>query len=180
MVARVFQKTIGTKTFGTKKTRPNIATFMEPTAPAAAASSPSSSTHLPSLLDSSSCSFDSTANNATASAANVYHHVSCFSTASAGVPVMPTVPSVFYKAAGGGGSSSSGGPFFPSMRSLQDNLQLPPFFFSTLAPPVSAVGNAAVGTTPMVGDAAVENGGWLGLLHDRKAGGSELDFMWGF
>lgn len=164
VVARVFQKTIGTK-----KTRPPTATYMDPTTGSAGTdNSPSSSTHLPPLLDSSSCSYDSTANN-TAAAASAYHHVSCFSTPTAGVPAMP---SIFCK---NGGSSSGGAPVFPSLKSLQENLQLPPFFFSTLAQPA----NASVVPAPMAGDAA-EGGGWLGLVRDRKVGGTELDCMWGF
>lgn len=167
----MFQKTIGTK----KARPPATPSFVEPNINAATAGSPSSSP-LPMLLDSSSCSYDSTANT---TADYPHGHVPCFSTANAAAvagsyAAVPTLPSILCRSGGG-----VGGSVFPSLRSLQENLQLP-FFFSTLAaaPPQPNAAGTSIG--PAIGSDAAGNGGMGWLSVDRKIGGTELDCMWGF
>ncbi|GAB4846488.1 hypothetical protein Ancab_025493 [Ancistrocladus abbreviatus] len=157
----------------------------------AAASSTAASTG---LTDRESCSHDSDA----VAAAN-REHVSCFSTIinpSAGsnsfsippssfdlspVPAPPPPPMMN----GVGVMKNMGLPPFPSLRSLQENLQLP-FFFSGVAPQLQGGGGGGdqMGVCSLLGS-------WSGIgVDDQKAGGggdggsrmgvgaSELDCMW--
>lgn len=147
-------------------------------------SSPSS-VSLPTLLDPSdreSCSYDG-GHGATAK-----EHVPCFSTTAA-LPsfnhhnnslfeLPPPPPSLSAASLIHDPSSSAsrfpghglGGSAFPSLRSLQENLQMP-FFFSAVAPPPPMHG----GADQMSGYASF--GQWP-APENQRAGATELDCMW--
>ncbi|KAK7257190.1 hypothetical protein RIF29_30980 [Crotalaria pallida] len=205
VISRVFQKSTtgggttvsATASSGSKKTRVSTSSASmslcpEPGSP--------SSIYLPPLLDSSpytttptstaaatfndrdNCSYDS-------ATAVPREHVSCFSTISANnfnnnatfelVPPPPPPPQMplglvdpFPRFQRNVGVSA-----FPSLRSLQDNLQLP-FFFSPASQPVhggvsdlSAVGNWRM---PEEQKVVADVGSSMGMGH------SELDCMWGY
>ncbi|WOL08369.1 no apical meristem-related protein [Canna indica] len=200
VVSRVFQKS-GSGSSG-KKTRlalagPHFSDSSNATGGGGGGCGSTSSSSLPPLLDTSSlhpppaslkapdresCSYESSAER---------EPVPCFSTvavAASGLGLHlppPPAPSIFGHPAVVGG--------FPSLRSLQDNLQLPFFLTGMAAPPVYA-GTAGA----MVVDAGVGNrgesacAGWQPDL-DRKAdvaavvrappmpvGSTELDCLWTF
>ncbi|KAJ7981774.1 NAC domain protein [Quillaja saponaria] len=193
VISRVFQKSGGTGGgsnvcggSGNIKTGLISYSYPEPSSP--------SSVYLPPLLDSSSysnnnnstittsasvtltdrdsCSYDSTTQR---------EHVSCFSTITAATnsftnPCFELAPPPM-------SSSINLDPFarfqrnvgvsaFPSLRSLQDNLQLP-FFFSQVAPPIHGVGD--MGNLPVPEEQrAIDNTSSMSL------GPTELDCMWGY
>ncbi|KAK9269219.1 hypothetical protein L1049_000989 [Liquidambar formosana] len=206
VISRVFQKSgsggSAASSSGTgKKTRLTSGINLYPEV-----SSPSS-VSLPPLLDSSpygaassstavtdreSCSYDGGDTTGTA------QHVPCFSTIAAAAasaanfnpghhpPPFELTPSPPVFGAFDQSSSSAFSRFprsiggvsaFPSLRSLQENLQLP-FFFSTVAPPPMHGGS---------GDHNVEiSGNWLAPENQKVEGGgsrmamgpTELDCMW--
>ncbi|GAB2230817.1 hypothetical protein Drorol1_Dr00015111 [Drosera rotundifolia] len=153
------------------------------------------STAMPTATDRDSCSFDSeaAANN------NRDQHVTCFSTilnnnanaiANANANVNTTtcfnafdlmmMPQTQPSASSSSpplGSLNLGLPAFPSLRSLQENLQLP-FFFSGVAPPPEMSGCGLMGGWGGGGvveqKVDVAGGGRVGV------GASELDCMWGY
>ncbi|KAK7324558.1 hypothetical protein VNO77_28217 [Canavalia gladiata] len=195
VISRVFQKSNTVNggstvsvTSGSKKTRMNstnninnnnsasITLCPEPSSP--------SSVYLPPLLDSSpytfndrhNCSFDSTTQR---------EHVSCFSTISAATAAVVSSNNNNFTNASfelpPSQTVTDGDPFgrfqrnlgvsaFPSLRSLQDNLQLP-LFFSTAAQPFSG---DFLGW-PMPEEPKVSDVG-----HNMVALGSELDCMWSY
>ncbi|OIW06089.1 hypothetical protein TanjilG_29845 [Lupinus angustifolius] len=197
VISRVFEKntigggsTVSTTTSGSKKTRvstssASMSLYPEPGSP--------SSINLPPLLDFSpyttqtssaaafndhdNCSYDSTI-------ASQIEHVSCFSTTSANnfnnatfdlVPPSQTPLNLdpFTRFQRNVGVSA-----FPSLRSLQDNLQLPFFFYSASQPVHDGGANdmAAIGNWPMPEEEKVvpDGGSSTGFGH------SELDCMWGY
>lgn len=151
----------------------------------------SSSIYLPPLMESSPY----TATSSAATSAALFkdgdsfdsvkrEHVSCFSTIN--------------NAAGNNNSFSGGGfdlaplavdPFsrfqrnvvgvsaFPSLRSLQENLQMPFFFSPPAAQPMNAdvAGCGNVGNWPVMEEHVVSDGG-----SGMPVGASELDCMWGY
>ncbi|KAL7218286.1 hypothetical protein ACSBR2_011542 [Camellia fascicularis] len=194
VISRVFQKSASgggsaVAGGGVKKSRLNTGTNLYPEV-----SSPSSSSSLPPLLDSSSpyaavtdrqsCSYDS---NAAAK-----EHVPCFSTAIAATNFNPHVPfdlppppplnTVVDPSAARFSRNIGGLQGFPNLRSLQENLQLP-FFFSPVAPPPMHSGGdiggcSSVGSWPPLENPKVEGGGGGG---GRVAlGATELDCMWSY
>ncbi|TKY49128.1 CUP-SHAPED COTYLEDON 2 [Spatholobus suberectus] len=190
VISRVFQKSNTSNggstmsaTSGSKKTRMNSTTTSlcpEPSSP--------SSVYLPPLLDASpyanttatfndrhSGSHDSTTKK---------EHVSCFSTTIAAAraanfanasfdfpPSQTLTADPFTRFQRNVGVSA-----FPSLRSLQDNLQLP-FFFSTAAHPFSGGGGGSGDFLgwPMPEEQSVIEGG-----PNMALGSSELDCMWGY
>lgn len=190
MISRVFQKTgsgtgnggATTSAGGSKKSRlnsgPIISLYPEPSSP--------SSVSLPPLLDSSpyptstataathtdrdSCTYDSPIPR---------EHVSCFSTIAAAATSAATgnFNSGFeiYDPSSARFSRNVGVSAFPSLRSLQENLQLP-FFF----PPVPATpfhGDGVGGNVDIGGCNSTVN--WPSLPEESKpVGPSELDCMW--
>ncbi|GAB4849473.1 hypothetical protein Ancab_004267 [Ancistrocladus abbreviatus] len=209
VISRVFQKSgAGSAASGGgngKKGRLNAGINLYPEV-----SSPSS-VSLPPLLDSSSftaaastvladrdsCSYDSEAVAAAAAAAAANReHVSCFSTiingsanASAGSSSYSIPPSLFDLAPlppptsmmNGIGGRNLALPAFPSLRSLQENLQLP-FFFSGTAPPLQGGGAGSdhmggLGSWSAVEEQKAVDGG-AGVR--MGMGATELDCMWGY
>ncbi|XP_062094514.1 protein CUP-SHAPED COTYLEDON 2 [Humulus lupulus] len=208
VISRVFQKsgagaTTGSGSrvvIGSKKTRMSSSTSMslyqEPSSP--------SSVSLPPLLDSSSpfppsntvtttitdrdgCSYDGQIPR---------EHVSCFSTFAAGTagsnngssfnncfdqlthhqtlqtpPLFPRNASV---ACDGGGVSA-----FPSLRSLQENLQLP-FLFPAPAPVQPPYFHGGGPVSEFSG--CNSTGNWPAVVNDdvKTVGGTELDCMWSY
>ncbi|XP_020235916.1 protein CUP-SHAPED COTYLEDON 2 [Cajanus cajan] len=192
VISRVFQKSNTSNggstmsaTSGSKKTRMNSATSLchEPSSP--------SSVYLPPLLDSSpytttttttfndrhNCSYDSTTPK---------EHVSCFSTIAAATAAAVTANNNFTSASFDlPPQPFATDPFarfprnvgvnaFPSLRSLQDNLQLP-FLFSPAAQPFSGAGAGEFLGWPMPEDQKLVEGG-----PNIALGASELDCMWGY
>lgn len=172
VVSRVFQKS------GGKKTRTAGGTCTD-------VGSPSSSS-LPPLLDSSlytavtdqeSCSYESE---------SAREHVPCFSSVAGAPPnisqhsfVTPHVIGNPMARFGNGGTAT-----FPSLRSLQDNLQLP-FFFSAVAPmqgPTSGleqrneVGGGSLAGNWSESEQKVESSKQLQL--QLQMGATELDCLW--
>lgn len=203
MISRVFQKSgasggATTSGGGSKKGRLSsaITLYPEPSSP--------SSVSLPPLLDFSpyaatagsgtsvnltdreGCSYDSPI---------AREHVSCFSTIAAAAA--SAAASSFNLAPPPQSHISAVDPYsryprnvgvsaFPSLRSLQENLQLP-FFFSQAVPQPPALhaggsadlgGCSSAGTWPMPEDPKVEGGG--GGVRMGMAGPTELDCMWTF
>ncbi|XP_028793371.1 protein CUP-SHAPED COTYLEDON 2-like [Neltuma alba] len=191
VISRVFQKSLSSgngssavsSASGSKKTNSrmsssvNMSLYPEPSSP--------SSIYLPPLLDSSpyaaandrdSCSYDG-------SSTTPREHVSCFSTFSASAAAN-NLPNVSYELAPppppppqqialdpfARFQNNVGVPAFPSLRSLQENLQLP------FLPPAIAHGGSG-------GDM----NGWAKPEEQTVAGGgsgmalcpSELDYVWG-
>lgn len=189
VISRVFQKSNTTSggsamsaSSGSKKTRMNTTTSTlcpEPSSP--------SSVYLPPLLDSSpyatttftgrnNCSYDSTPKK---------EHVSCFSTIAAATAAVVS-PNNFTNASFDLPPSQPLGtdPFarfqrnvgvsaFPSLRSLQDNLQLP-FFFPPAAQPFSGGGSGDL-LWPMPEEQRLAD-----AASNVPLGVSELDCMWGY
>lgn len=186
MVSRVFQKS-----GGGKKARVSLAGshYSE------SAGVPPSISSLPPLFDSSpygaaaaagdrdSCSYESTEREpvpcfstvvATTAASGLGHHL---------VPP-PPAPNMYGRSTAGGVAGS----VFPSLRSLQENLQLP-FFLSMPAPPAAAAAMVCHGG---VHHRAEEMGGngWpsdlerkadiAGRAHQMVVGSTELDCLWTF
>ncbi|KAL5564320.1 hypothetical protein UlMin_028457 [Ulmus minor] len=182
VISRVFQKSGAGGTTatggGSKKTRVSsgsISLYQEPSSP--------SSVSLPPLLDSSpyqtntitptatltdrdGCSYDSLSTR---------EHVSCFSTINNnnGFDLAPSLPPppIFDRNVNGNGLSA-----FPSLRSLQENLQLP-FFFSNgvSAPSFNGFGGGSVDAS----GCSSSTGNWPTVVEEAKpVGATELDYMW--
>lgn len=188
VISRVFQKSSGSTTNGpgSKKTRisngstGSISLYPEPSSPSSVSlpplldSSPYQNMNTAGLTDRDSCSYDSPIPK---------EHVSCFSTnpnsgfnlssscfdlAHAQPPPQPSF----------GGVSA-----FPSLRSLQENLQLP-FFFS----PMSGHQPVHVGSSGGGGGSTIDLGGLSSAGNwppppphqeePRTVGPTELDCMW--
>ncbi|KAL0443553.1 UNVERIFIED_CONTAM: protein CUP-SHAPED COTYLEDON 2 [Sesamum latifolium] len=150
-------------------------------------SSPSS-VSLPALLEPSTASTDRESCSYDGGVANAKEHVPCFSTTAAPsfnhnslfeLPPPPPPPYLNAVLHDPSSSSSSAPRFprhnfgvsaFPSLRSLQENLQLP-FFFSAAAPPAMHGGADHSGYGSAGQWPAPEN---------QKMGSSELDCMWGY
>lgn len=157
MVSRVFQKSGGGS--GGKKTRAAGSGVYTDTG------SPSTSS-LPPLLDSSvytssggqeSCSYESE---------SAREHVPCFS----------TVPAAVAATFGHPPASMNGAPCgFPSLRSLQENLQLP-FFFSAVAQQ-NEMGGASGNWAESEQKVVVERSGRQDL---QQMGTTELDCLWNY
>ncbi|KAF5949750.1 hypothetical protein HYC85_011743 [Camellia sinensis] len=201
VISRVFQKSgsgggSAVAGSGGKKSRLNTGINLYPEV-----SSPTSSSSLPPLLDSSSspyaavtdrqsCSYDS---NAAAK-----EHVPCFSTAIGttnfnphaatnfnphvpfDLPPPPPLNTVVDPSAARFSRNIGGLQGFPNLRSLQENLQLP-FFFSPVVPPPMHSGSdmggcSSVGSWPPPENPKVEggSGGRVAL------GATELDCMWSY
>ncbi|XP_058095822.1 protein CUP-SHAPED COTYLEDON 2-like [Magnolia sinica] len=183
VVSRVFQKT-GTGS-GKKAARLfSAGTYSD-------VGSPSSSS-LPQLLDSSpygpaaaaaatdrdSCSYESE---------SAREHVPCFSTtvaAPAGFEHQPFVPpSIITDPIARLGRAGSG-PVFPSLRSLQENLQLP-FFFSSVAPQMPPQAMVSGERNEIVGGCSLA-GNWPESSEQKversrqqvQVGSTELDCLW--
>ncbi|KAL1821544.1 hypothetical protein DCAR_0417966 [Daucus carota subsp. sativus] len=179
VISRVFQKTIPGATFPGGKKRLNTTSTNYPEL------SSSSSVSLPPLLDTlpynatatsdlDSCSFDGSA-----STAATKEHVPCFST-SASPSCFNKYSSMFHSVSPAAAmvdpaaamppsslaafQSNVGVSAFPSLRSLQENMQLP-FFFSPVAP------------SPVFGGGEVGN--WP-APDTQKSGATELDCIWSF
>lgn len=182
VISRVFQKSgagSSSATGGGKKRPPAcISTNPEVSSP--------SSVSLPALLEPSTASTDRENCSYDGGVVNAKEHVPCFSTTT--VPsfnhsslfetpppsVNPLIhdPSSSSFAATHFPRHSFGVSAFPSLRSLQENLQLP-FFFSAVAPPAMhggadqmSAGYGSVGQWP-----APEN---------QKMGATEIDCMWSY
>ncbi|XP_021890188.1 protein CUP-SHAPED COTYLEDON 2 [Carica papaya] len=204
VISRVFQKSgAGSCGGGGKKTKmpPSINLYQEPSSPSSVSLPPlldpttASTTAAATSLD--SCSYDghSFSTSAAAAAAASSEHVSCFSTIAAAAaaagssasstfdfgppPQLPPQPQMY---AGYDSFTrfprSVGLSGFPSLRSLQENLQLPFFFSSStsspsasIPPPLFQGGGGAAFSWPFMPD---EGGGKLCM------GASELDCMWSF
>ncbi|KAJ8638819.1 hypothetical protein MRB53_015513 [Persea americana] len=157
VVSRVFQKSGGGS--GGKKTRAAGSGVYTDTG------SPSTSS-LPPLLDSSvytssggqeSCSYESE---------SAREHVPCFS----------TVPAAVAATFGHPPASMNGAPCgFPSLRSLQENLQLP-FFFSAVAQQ-NEMGGASGNWAESEQKVVVERSGRQDL---QQMGTTELDCLWNY
>ncbi|KAJ7948688.1 NAC domain protein [Quillaja saponaria] len=210
VISRVFKKSTsgggastvcggsGSKKSQTMSSSCNMSLYPEPNSP--------SSVYLPPLLDSSpytnnhsnattaasatltdrdSCSYDSTTQR---------EHVSCFSTISAAAATAAATKNFTnpnFELAPPFMSSTIVDPFarfqrnvgvsaFPSLGSLQDNLQLP-FFFSQVAQPINVRGSGELngcvnmGNWPVAEEHRVmDNGSSVAL------GPTELDCMWGY
>ncbi|XP_065864531.1 protein CUP-SHAPED COTYLEDON 2 [Euphorbia lathyris] len=173
VISRVFQKSGGAATSssggGSKKTRNSsgISLYQE------ASSTPSAS--LPALLDptattNDSCSYESHAQR---------EHVSCFSTIASNqnnstfdFPPPPPPPLSLLDNPFGRFQRSINPSSFPSLMSLQENLQLP-FFFPSSEPPAPA---------PAPAPAQAFNFGGMNWIGGSDDGGgrmtTELDCMW--
>ncbi|KAF5728290.1 hypothetical protein HS088_TW21G00435 [Tripterygium wilfordii] len=205
VISRVFQKTGGTNTSsssssnaGAKKIRmdTNISLYPEVSSP--------SSVSLPPLLESgSTSSFTGTTSNTTMTdrdcrsyfSQSQSEHVSCFSTIAAAASAAnnyfdftPTQhqpqqhPPFLAGDAASRFQRNAGVTEFPTLRSLQDNLQLP-FYFSppgmipSLPPPAMQEGGAGGGSS-MSWDLAKEERVDYGGGGRIAVGPTELDCMW--
>ncbi|ESW21481.1 hypothetical protein PHAVU_005G074500 [Phaseolus vulgaris] len=193
VISRVFQKSNTSNggsamsaSSGSKKTRMNTTNSSlcpEPSSP--------SSVYLPPLLDSSPYANTTTAvnftgrNNCSYDSTTKKEHVSCFSTIAAATAAVVS-PNNFTNASFDLPPSQSLGtdPFarfqrnvgvsaFPSLRSLQDNLQLP-FFFPPAAQPFSVSGTGDL-LWPMPEEQRL-----VDAASNVPLGVSELDCMWGY
>ncbi|CAK9175244.1 unnamed protein product [Ilex paraguariensis] len=173
VISRVFQKSGSTSATsgGKKRLTSGINLYPEPSSP--------SSVSLPPLLDSSpytvatdreSCSYDGNATK---------EHVPCFSTTVAAnfIPQsffdFPPPPPSFGPMVDPSPSSSLcprnfGVSPFPSLRSLQENIQLP--FLSSMGPPMPSGAEVAGYSF---------DGGWP-APETQKVGPTELDRMWSY
>ncbi|KAK7401799.1 hypothetical protein VNO78_13581 [Psophocarpus tetragonolobus] len=188
VISRVFQKSNTSNGGSTmsassnsKKTRMNSTTSLchEPSSP--------SSVFLPPLLDSSPYTTAFTdRHNGSYDSTTKKEHVSCFSTIAAATAAVVS-PNNFGDASFDLPSSQplTTDPFarfqrnigvsaFPSLRSLQDNLQLP-FFFSPAAQTFSGALSGDFLNWPMPEDQRLVDGG-----SNLPLGVSELDCMWGY
>ncbi|XVE80085.1 hypothetical protein DITRI_Ditri14bG0111200 [Diplodiscus trichospermus] len=194
VVSRVFHKigSIGGTGGGAKKTRisASIALYQEPSSPSSVSLPPlldptasATATSVTSLADRDNCSYDSYTQS---------EHVSCFSTIAAATATATTTTTLpafnpgfeltmpppsqminnnFDSMAR---YSNVGVSAFPSLRSLQENLQLP-FFFSphTLAaPPLHGSSSLNWGPVSEEGNDGSDGGGKISM------GPTELDCMW--
>ncbi|KAM7492564.1 hypothetical protein LguiA_035485 [Lonicera macranthoides] len=155
-------------------------------------SSPSS-VSLPPLLDSSPYAGAATSGDYESFSYDTKEHVSCFSTNAATtnfnphslfeftppplplpLPFNPTVVDPLSSSSSPRFSRNYGGlSAFPSLRSLQENLQLP-FFFSAVVPPPPSLQGGASDIVP---------GGYnssAAAPEDQKCGPTELDCIWSF
>lgn len=180
VISRVFQKSLAGATFPGGKKRLNsssVNTYPE--------MSSSSSVSLPPLLDAlpygatATSDLDSCSYDGSVSTAATKEHVPCFSTSASPScfnnyssiyhTISPSAPMVGPTVAMppsslSGFHSNVGVSAFPSLRSLQENMQLP-FFFSPVAPP------------PVYGGGEVSN--WP-VPETQKSGPTELDCIWSF
>ncbi|XP_031266579.1 protein CUP-SHAPED COTYLEDON 2-like [Pistacia vera] len=185
VISRVFQKSIGSTANNSKKTRMNCSnatstlnlSYPEPSSP--------SSVSLPPLLDhpnttttaavTESCSFDNHAPT---------EHVSCFSTIAAAAasaaastfnPTFDLAPPLNGIDPVGRFSRNLGVSNFPSLRSLQENLHLPNFFYPPPPPPPPFQGGTS--NWPVMQDMMAGGGGTGGGAR-MSVGPTELDCMW--
>jgi len=196
----VFQKSCagGTATSsggGSKKTRlisSAVTHYPEPSSPSSVSLPPllefspyanAGSGSSVTLTDREGCSYDSPI---------AREHVSCFSTIAAAAAsaaatsfnLAPQPPHIAAVDPYARFPRNVGVSAFPSLRSLQENLQLP-FFFPQVAPhqPALHAGSAELGgcsssgAWPMPEDPKVEGGGGVRM---GMAGPTELDCMWTF
>ncbi|CAB4277458.1 unnamed protein product [Prunus armeniaca] len=188
VISRVFQKSSGSTTNGpgSKKTRmsngstSSISLYPEPSSPSSVSlpplldSSPYQNMNTAGLTDRDSCSYDSPIPK---------EHVSCFSTnPNSGFNLSSSCFDLTHAQPppqpGFGGVSA-----FPSLRSLQENLQLP-FFFS----PMSGHQPVHVGSSGGGGGSTIDLGGLSSAGNwppppphqeePRTVGPTELDCMW--
>lgn len=178
VISRVFEKSgVGsssTAAAGKKGPPSGINSYHEVSSP--------SSVSLPALLEPSTASTDRESSSYDGGGfAGMKEHVPCFSTATvAGFNSLleqqpPPPPPMVHDPSSSAFASycqrhSLGASVFPSLRSLQENLHLPNFFFSTVAPP------------PLQGGAdqmcAYGNVGQWVPPESQKVGATELDCMW--
>ncbi|KAJ4829284.1 hypothetical protein Tsubulata_000973 [Turnera subulata] len=194
VISRVFQKNNGGATTSSGGATAKKARFANAMSLYAEASSPSSVSQLPPLLDATTITSAASATSLTDrdhgssydSHSHQTEHVSCFSTIAAAAnhsnsnfDLAPLPPSGSMVDPFARFPRNTGVPAFPSLRSLQENLQLPLFF--PPAPPTAASSIGGGGASPM---------NWMSSLEDAKvnvggdAGGrvtfrpTELDCMW--
>ncbi|EEF31052.1 transcription factor, putative [Ricinus communis] len=189
VISRVFQKSGGATTSSsssnaTKKTRfNNINLYPEASSPSSVSLPPlldpttTTTASTTALNDRDSCSFDSHSQ---------HEHVSCFSTIAAAAsaaanqnnfdfaPPPPSLPAMADPF--GRYSRNMGVSAFPSLRSLQENLQLP-FFFQSPAPAMATPFSGS-GTNPTNWMAGSEDGGADGGGGRVSIVPTELDCMW--
>ncbi|KAL5998861.1 hypothetical protein ACLOJK_009809 [Asimina triloba] len=209
VVSRVFQKSFGGGgggSSGGKKARigsSSSSVFAEVGSPA--------SSSIPPLLESSPYAVASSGATATAAtdkesccydeSESSKEHVSCFSTINTHAMLLGSSTALAdLTAQFAGRSGGGGGPTFPSLRALQDNLQLPGFFYSAVAPmgmaPTTTTSAAAAAAASMAPSSSDQMGGCSSLggswaevdqkVMDRSrqqlqmgGGGSDhLDCMW--
>lgn len=131
------------------------------------------------IADRESCSYDS-------GHTITKEHVPCFSNPSANFNTSPSFfelpPPPYALNAAMLDSSFSRFPrnvgvsAFPSLRTLQENLQLP-FFYSSVTPPPMQGGGAAAA---MSGYGSSTFGGMWPMVENQKPGATELDCIWSF
>ncbi|KAF9611560.1 hypothetical protein IFM89_033564 [Coptis chinensis] len=185
VISRVFRKsggiiTGGSSGGGSKKSRLGSVTNLFPDV----GSPPSTS--LPPLLDSSPYTGPTTVDSCSYDSKTSREHVPCFSTAAAAAPTFNQQQHSFNLGAPSNsiinGDASmqfgrnDGMSGFPSLRSLQENLQFP-MFFSGVAPLQSISGSDEVGMCS-------SGNNWMGQEHPRVQKNrmnvvpTELDCMW--
>ena len=205
VISRVFQKTttgsgggsaVSATAGGSKKTKMSTSNSTTTVSFCPEPSSPSS-VYLPPLLDSSPYTTTTTTTGSATSAAayngghsydnsttntTTREHVSCFSTisnnfANGVFDFAPMDSFARFQRNNSNNNNNVGVSAFPSLRSLQENLNLP-FFFSPAAQPLHGGGSGdfpAAGSWPVPEDQRVADGGAsMGL------GPSELDCMWSY
>ncbi|KAI3466090.1 hypothetical protein Pfo_022753 [Paulownia fortunei] len=184
VISRVFQKTGSgsSAAAGGSKKRPSAGINSVPEV-----SSPSSVSLPPLLLEPSTASADFDSCSYDVSAINAKEHVPCFSTTAAPsfndnslfeLPPPPSSLSALIHDPSSSSSSTSQFPkhsvgvsAFPSLRSIQDTLQLP-FFFSAVAPPPMYGGSDQIFSYSSLNE-------WP-VLENQKICPSELDCMWSY
>ncbi|KAG8386352.1 hypothetical protein BUALT_Bualt03G0139900 [Buddleja alternifolia] len=171
VISRVFQKSGAGSSAGGGGGKKRPSANQEVSSP--------SSVSLPPLLEPStdleSCSYDG--------AAAYKEHVPCFSMTAPStfnhnslfeIPPPSSLNSLIHDTPSSSSARfarhSSGVAAFPSLRSLQDNLQLP-FFFSAVAPPAFHGGADQISGYGSVGQ-------WPAPAENQKMGSTELDCMW--
>ncbi|KAE8679092.1 Protein CUP-SHAPED COTYLEDON 2 [Hibiscus syriacus] len=181
VISRVFQKSgTGNGSGGAKRATMSSAPmllYQEPSSPSSVSLppllDPTAATGSVSLTDHDSCSYDSH---------NQSEHVSCFSTNAATLPTyqggfnlaLPPVPPLqminnsFDSIARY--TRNVGVPVFPSLRSLEENSQLPFFLYQTAPPPLQG------GSSVNWGGLSEE--GNTGSVADGRMSHTELDCMW--
>ncbi|KAI3457427.1 hypothetical protein Pfo_014090 [Paulownia fortunei] len=181
VISRVFQKSgAGSSSAsggGKKRPPPGINTNPEVSSP--------SSVSLPTLLEHSTASTDRESCSYDGGVANAKEHVPCFSTTAAPSfnhsslfdlpPPPPSLNALIHDPSSSSASRfprhSFGVSAFPSLRSLQENLQLPFFFSAVAPPPIHDGGDQMSGYGSLSQWAAPEN---------QKMGATELDCMWSY